>query len=169
MFRIATTPEDLLTGKAKELFAQFPPQLGAPQPLKLMTASPGLLEVHAGVIGYFRGHKALSFPVLAAIRYLAARQFQAEACIDFNGRLLRLAGLSEAEMDALVKDPASAPFEPREQALLAFVVEALSVPPSDAALDAMRGHGWTDADILDAMAQAANMQVPALLMRTFKR
>lgn len=168
MFRIATTPETALTGKAAELFALFPPQLGAPEPLRLLTASPGLLELQAGAIGYFGGHKALSLPLLAAIRYLAARRYEAPACVEFNGRLLRLAGLDEAGLEGLAADPGSAPLEPRERAMLAFVASALDGAPAGSELDALRALGWADSDILDAVAHAGSMQMPALIVRTFK-
>ncbi|OGR39541.1 MAG: hypothetical protein A2051_12250 [Desulfovibrionales bacterium GWA2_65_9] len=169
MFRIQTTPQAELTGKAAELFAMFPPQLGVPEPLLLLAGSPGLLAVKAAAVEYSRSHPDLGFEMLAAIRHLAAKQLSAPACVDFNAKLLRAAGLDDAEIATLPE--AGGAFTEAERALLGFVLRALRQPGSvtDADIAEQRGHGWKDATILDALAHAADMQVPALLMRALKR
>jgi len=101
MYLLKTTDPSQLTGKAADLFAMFPPQIGVPEPLLLMSASPGLLAVQAQAIEFYRDHPDLDFPMLAAIRLLLARRLDAQACIDFNTRLLLAAGLSAEEIDAL--------------------------------------------------------------------
>lgn len=169
MFLLNTTDPAKLTGKAAELFAMFPPQLGVPAPLHLFSASPGLVGVQAAGIEYYRAHPELDFPMLASIRYLAAKQLGATACVDFNTKLLRAAGLEEDEIAAL--PGAGGGFTPAQRALLAFCLQALAEPQSVAEKDVaeLRAQGWSDATILDAVAHAANMQVPALLMKAFMR
>lgn len=167
MFRLQTTPQDQLSGKAAELFAMFPPQLGVPEPLRLLAASPGLVGVKAAAIEYYRSHADLGFELLAAIRHLAAKQLGAPACVDFNARLLRAAGLDKAEIAALPGSGGG--FSAAERALLVFALRALGQPESVTArdIDDLRGQGWKDSVILDAVAHAADMQTPALLMRAF--
>lgn len=172
MYLVKTTDPAQLTGKAAELFAMFPPHVGPPEPLKLMSASPGLLEAQAGVIAYYRDHKDLDFAMLAAIRLLAARHLDAQACIDFNGGLLASAGMSQDELDALPAQPeGGGDFTDQQRALIAFALKVLKAPDAVRAedLDALRALGWPDAAIYDAAAQAVNMQAPATLMRAFKR
>lgn len=169
MFRIKTTPAEELTGKAAELFALFPPQIGVPEPLLLLSGSPGLLALKAEAVEYARNHPDLGFEMLAAIRHLAAKQLSAPACVDFNAKLLQAAGMEDAEIASLPE--AGGPFTEGERALLAFVLRALRQPGSvtDADITVLRGHGWRDATILDALVHAAEMQVPALLMQALKR
>lgn len=168
MFRLKTTPAGQLTGKAAELFAMFPQQIGVPAPLLLMSASPGLLAVQTQAIEFYRNHPDLDFPMLAAIRLLLARRLDAQACVDFNTRLLLAAGLSAEEIEAL---PEAAAFSPAQRALLAFALKAVSEPGSvtDADIDALRAMGWSDTTIYDAVAHGATMQVPATMMAAFKR
>lgn len=169
MYLLKTRDPRELTGKAAELFAMFPPQISPPEPLMLMTASPGLVGVQAEAIGYFRGHADLDFPMLAAIRLLAARHLDAQACVDFNGGLLRAAGLTEEELATLPE--AGGGFSPEQRALIAFALKALRAPKSVSAADvnALRAMGWADSTIYDAAAHAATMQVPATMMAAFKR
>jgi alkylhydroperoxidase family enzyme len=166
MFRLKTTPAGQLTGKAAELFAMFPPQIGVPEPLLLMSTSPGLLAMQAQAIEFYRNHPDLDFPMLAAIRLLLARHLGAQACIDFNTRLLLAAGLSAEEVEAL---PEAGAFTPAQRALLAFALKAVSEPGSvvDADIAALRTQGWSDTTIYDAVAHGASMQVPAVLLRAF--
>lgn len=169
MYLLKTTDPSQLTGKAAELFAMFPPQISPPEPLKLMTASPGMVGVQAEAVAYFRAHPDLDFPMLAAIRLLAARHLKAQACIDFNGGLLRAAGLTEEELAALPQ--AGGGFSPEQRALIAFALKVLREPKSVTAadVDALRAQGWSDPTIYDAAVHAASMQVPATMMAAFSR
>lgn len=169
MFMLQTTPKEQLTGKAAEVFARFPAQVGVPEPLQLLSASPGLVGVMSASMEYYAGHPDLGFELLAAIRLLASRVVDGPACIRFNSGLLRAAGLEESELAALPEGGGA--FSQAERALLGFVVRALREPASVGAaeLDALRALGWQDAAILDAMHQAAFMQVPALLLKVFQR
>lgn len=169
MYLLKTADPSGLTGKAAELFAMFPPHVSPPEPLKLMTASPGLLAVQAESIAYFRGHQELDFAMLAAIRLLASRHLEAPACIDFNGGLLASTGMGREELDALPGEGGD--FTDRQRALISFALKALKTPDKVCAedLDALRELGWSDTAIYDAAAHAATMQIPAVLMRAFKR
>lgn len=169
MFLLKTPEANELTGKAAELFAMFPEQIGAPLPLRVLSASPGLLELKAREIEYSRNHKALGFPVLAAIRFIGARHWNAPACIDFNRRLLMAAGLDAEQVDAL-PEAGDAYTEP-EAALLRFIAQTIAAPEgvTPAKLDTLRGLGWADDVILDALAHAANMQVAGFLVKALTR
>ena len=72
MFFLRTLEPGQATGKTAEIFKAFE-QVGIPEPLKLLSASPGLLERQFGMIEYFRGHPNLSPQLLASIRYVVSK------------------------------------------------------------------------------------------------
>ena len=168
-YRIATQTPETATGVMVEAFKRFPPQVGVPEPMLLFSASPGLVEAQFAIFGYYGKHANLSPQLLAAIRYLASRALSAPACLLFNGKLLGATGLADEELNALPESGGE--FTPAERALLAYVVRLVGEPASvtDGHIETLRQHGWTDADIMDASMQAANMQVPALLLKALKR
>ena len=168
-YRIATQTPENATGFMAQAFKRFPPQLGVPEPMLLFSASPGMVEAQFSVFSYFGTHAHLSPELLAAIRYLASRTLSAPACLLFNGKLLGATGVTDEELTALPQSGGE--FTPAERALLAYVVRLVGEPTTvtDAHIEALRQHGWTDADIMDASMQAANMQVPALLLKALKR
>lgn len=169
MFRIATQHPKAGPGHASGLYARFPAQLGVPAALVLLSASPRLLEAHASLLRYYGGHPRLGYELLAAIRLVAGRELDAPDCQDHARRTLLACGLGETEVDALPE--AGGSFFDAEVALLAFVRQALASPGSveDGDLARLRLCGWDDATILDALAHAAAVQAPALLMKALRR
>jgi len=168
-FLLETLTTETATGTVAELFKRFPPQVGVPAPLYLFSASPELLEAQGSVFRYLARQPRLSFELLAAIRYLASRELGAPDCREFNRKLLVLSGLTEAEIDALPQSGGA--YSAAEQALLAYCVQLISQPTTvtEEIVNGLRGHGWTDVDIMDASMQTANMQIPALLLQALKR
>ena len=170
MFRLTHVPPEQATGKMAEVYAVFPPGFTPPAPMVLMSASPGLAEVQAGAIRYFLGHERLDLGLLAMIRYLVAREFDYEFCIDFNAGLLRKAGgMSLEELEAMSRDPMQAPLEESQKALLCFVLKAVRTPDKVTREDirALRDQGWRDSDIMDAVFHGASMYGPATLFKAF--
>lgn len=89
-----------------------------------MSASPGFLACQFEIIKYFTNHQKLSFPFLAAIRYMAADDCDYEYCINFNQNILMAAGADEQALEAIKDDPDKAPLEDNERAMLKFVSNA---------------------------------------------
>ena len=171
MFLLDTVAPAEATGKTAEVYAAFPKEIGVPLPLQLLSASPGLLERQFELIKYYMGHPNLTFPLLAAISYVAAAKAGHTSCVQLNGGMLMKMGMTPDQMAQLADNPQDSPLEERETAMFSLVIRAVDAPSSITAadLDAVRGHGYTDADILDAMAHAANMTAGALLYKTFVR
>jgi len=171
MFLLKTVDPKQATGSVAEAYAVFPKEVGVPTPLQLMSASPGLLERQAATIRYYMNHPKLTFPLLAAIRFLAASKINHPFCIEFNGGVLMKMGLTAEEMATLKDNPGASSLEPDEAAMLAFVAKALNDPASvaEADIQALRELGYADSDIFDALAHAANMTAGALLYKTFVR
>jgi alkylhydroperoxidase family enzyme len=171
MFLLKTVKPEEAAGKVAEAYKVFPKEVGIPTPLQLMSASPGLLERQTGVIGYYMSHKKLTFPLLAAIRYLAALKTGHAFCTEFNGGMLLQMGMSASDLADLKSDPKTSNLEPEEAAMVAFVAKALDDPASvtKADIEALRGQGFEDADIFDALAHGANMYAGSVLFKAFVR
>jgi len=171
MFQIATVPPDQATGPVAEMYAAFPLGMGVPDMARLLSASPGLMERFFGLLGYFRTHPALSAPLLAAIRYTVAAKTGHAACADWNRRTLERMGAGPADLDNLRAGAQETILEDRETAVLRFVLQAVDNPgaATDAGLAPLRAAGYTDADLLDALAHAGTMLTYTLLFKTFAR
>jgi len=171
MFLLQTVNPAEATGKTAEVYGIFPKEVGVPLPLQLLSASPGLLERQAQMIKYYMSHPNLTFPLLAAIRYAAASKAGHTSCVQLNGGMLLKMGMTPDQMAAMLANPKESPLEEREAAMFSLVMRAVDAPASITAadIDAVRAHGYTDGDILDAMGHAANMTAGALLYKTFVR
>jgi alkylhydroperoxidase family enzyme len=163
--------EKTAKGTVKAVFDRFAEAIGTvPETLQLMSASPGLFERHMGVNLYFREHPGLSFPLQCLIRYLTAAACDNGVCVRINASLLKRQGMSAEELDRVREDVSTAPLEERERALLSFVTRVISRPDSATGEDVerLRRHGWSDADILDAVYHGVMMVSSELLTRIFK-
>lgn len=171
MILLKTVEPGQATGSVAEVYSIFD-QLGeVPMPMRLLSASPELQQVQFGAMRYYVGHKNLSAPLLAAIRYAASNLSCHDACLDFNGALLQRMGMSPADLEALSQGRAPESLEEREAVLALFVRRALSEPETVTAadLDGLRAQGWTDADILDATAHGASLMASAAMQKAFVR
>jgi alkylhydroperoxidase family enzyme len=171
MFLLKTVSPQEATGQLANIYAAFPREIGLPKPLELVSASPPMLEKQIAAIAYYRSHKRLSPPLLAAIRYLAAEKSGHPFCIDFNAGLLLRMGLTAKDLAGLKADPKNSNLDEDETAMLAFVAKALSTPESVTSQDieALRAQGFDDTDIYDAMAHGAQIMAGAVLYKTFYR
>lgn len=141
-----------------------------PDPIKMYSISPVLMELFANTIGYFRQHPNLSQPLLALIRYLGSERVGCQYCISLNENLLLKLGWDLETIHATRDDMESAPLEEKEKLLLRLALKALSDPDSvtSAEMDAARAQGWSERDIFDVVAMATNNRQLNLLLKTFK-
>ncbi len=152
--RIDATPPAGEEGRVAQQLAPFDAMFGrAPDALRLMGVSPPMLENYVAGLGYFLNHPTLSQPLLAMVRYLVSATGGCRYCIDLNAVMLTQAGFDLETITAAVDDIDRAPFEPRERALIATVVKAVNEPHgvSNSELKRLRGHGWSDRDLFDAL------------------
>ncbi len=170
MDRITTVKAKDAEGVIKEGYDMFMKNIGIiPKPMEMMSASPALFQIQLDRIKYFSTHPAISFPLLAHIRYLAALDLEYAFCLDFNKLTLKKLGLREADIKAMEEDPSRSLLEDNEKALLVFVVKALKAPGSitEEDMDGLRQHGWSDRDMVDALAQGVGMRDHAVMMEVF--
>ena len=171
MFLIDTVAPGAATGQVAEAYGMFPPNVNIPLSMQLFSASPGLMAKQADAIRYYVGHEALGHALKAAIRYVSARRAGYAPCEEFNGNMLCAMGMTPADLDALMHDPANTPLEPHEAALVAFVHKVQEAPESVARadIDALCDQGWTQADVFDALVHGASMAGPATLFKALWR
>jgi alkylhydroperoxidase family enzyme len=159
MFLLKTQDPESATGFVAEVYKAFA-EVGVPEPLKLLSASPGMVEVWFNSIKYFRDHQSLSPQLLASIRYVVSKKCGHVACQEFNGKLLCKMGAKEEELAELANRERTELLEAHEQALLDFVFKAVTDARSVSAEDvkALNDLGVSDSDILDATMHGANMK-----------
>jgi len=164
------TPETA-TGSVAEIYNFFVNKRSpVPAPLQLLSASPGLLQLQFDQIGYFAGHQALSFPLLAAIRFLAAQEACYDHCTNLNRMWLSKTGLSAQDLTDLVEGKNVEAFSEAENGLLAVVAKMLRKEKiTEAEMQQLRSLGWKDSDILDACSQGASLIAHSYLYSAFSR
>ena len=164
-------PEDA-TGVLAEYYAKIKAMRGGVRNnARLFSASPELLRQQMDFIFHYMNHPTLSLPLLAAIRVMVSSGESCDYCVDFNtGMLINMAGWRPEQVAAMRVNVADAPFDAKEAAMLALVVKAVrnaaGVTAND--LDELRGLGWSDADILDAVNHGARMLATDILFNAFK-
>ena len=67
-------------------------------------------------------------------------------------------------------DPTQAPLDEKQKALLLFILKACDNPHSVSAedMDRLRSLGWSEVDIVEAVAQGARMVGTNIIFDTFK-
>ncbi len=172
MALIQTVSPEEAEGSVKEIYDEMMERARViPKPFQMMSLSPQLLSLMNQSIGYYFKHPTLSFPLLTHIRLLVAKEFGYEYCINFNSSILQmLADVNDEQLDALKADPAQAPLDEKDKAMLLFVLRAVKSPESveQKDVDALHDLGWTDQDILEATHHGADMVRHGILFKTFK-
>jgi alkylhydroperoxidase family enzyme len=171
MALIQTVSPEKAEGKAREIYDTMQKNAGViPAPLELASASPWMLDMVWQSIQYYTQHPTLGFGLLSTIRYLVAQHYDYVFCTHFNKNLLMMQGLSEDDIRKIEKDPSQVPLDDKERAMLSFVMKAIKTPDAVGKedMDKLHNLGWTDSDILDALAHGTNMIGSSILMKTFK-
>lgn len=158
-------------GTMKEAYDTFMKNLGIiPRPLEMMSASPAMFDHQLQRIQYYNDHPTLSFALLSHIRYLVAHNLRYSFCMDFNKLMLKKQGLEDDDIRKMEADPTKSLLEEKDSAMLAFVVKAVKDPSSVKAdeIDRLKEMGWTDTDLVDALAHGANMLDHSIMMEVFQ-
>jgi uncharacterized peroxidase-related enzyme len=165
------TPEQA-TGKVAAIYAQVEKNFGRVyQGFQMYSASPDLMEQLFQQNSYYMRHPTLGFGLLAMIRMLVSEQNDCAYCIGFNeSMLINRGGLSVEQIAAMKRDPSSAPLSEKDKAMLLFVLKgtanAKSIEKAD--LDALRGLGWDDRDIVDGLYHGARNAAVDIMFDAFK-
>ena len=171
MALIQTTPPEKAEGKLAELYAEVEQMFGrVPNNARMLGVSPALLENQLQLMEHYMGHPTLSTPFLAMVRMLVSKACRTPFCQNLNSGLLLKSGFTKEQVAAMQADPAQAPLDEKQKALLLFVLKSCDNPHSVAAEDVnrLRSLGWSEVDIVDAVAHGARMVGTNIIFNTFK-
>ncbi len=169
---IQTVSPALAQGPVAKVYRQSEAMLGrVPNAFQLYSGSPAILETQWRQTAYFMRHPTLSFPLLALTRMLVSQDNRCDYCIDLNtAMLIQRAGFTPEQIAATRLDPAVAPLEAKDKAMLLFALKSTRTPQDVCAadIDALKALGWTESDILDAVVHAARNMAADIVFNTFK-
>jgi alkylhydroperoxidase family enzyme len=169
---INTVTPEKANGQVADVYRDIAKVFGrVPNAMQLYSPSPALLTQQWAAMGYYLKHPALSFPLLAAIRMLVSQENDCHYCIGMNGGLLiQMGGWTAEQVAATKRDAAAAPLPEKEKALLAFVLTAVAErkPVTRAEIDKLKKLGWSESDVLDAVAHGARNVAVDIIFNTFQ-
>ena len=172
MSLIQTVPPEDAQGDVAAIYAQIQQAFGnIPNALKVWSASPFLLRQQWEFIAQAMQHKSLSGALLACIRLLVSRGNHCAYCVDMNtGLLINMYGWSPGDVEAMIDNPTQANLQARERAMLGLVLKAVTHSTSVAAADIahLKEQGYSDQDILEAVAHGARMAAADFVLNAFR-
>nr|VFJ92173.1 MAG: hypothetical protein BECKH772A_GA0070896_100408 [Candidatus Kentron sp. H]VFJ93130.1 MAG: hypothetical protein BECKH772B_GA0070898_100398 [Candidatus Kentron sp. H]VFJ99989.1 MAG: hypothetical protein BECKH772C_GA0070978_100388 [Candidatus Kentron sp. H] len=140
-----------------------------PEPLKLFAHNPSVAtKVFEGFAPSMEQNK-LSQPLFAWTRYLLANHTRCTHCIDLNAGILLEMGADQAVLAAAREDAATVPLPAEETALLLACLKVMRDHRllDKAEIDDLKGHGYSDADLITAFHHAAHTQAVDLMINAF--
>jgi hypothetical protein len=158
-------------GELKQMYSMWDAFGMVPLPFQMRSVSPSLLAIQQKYIAYYHAHPTLNLGLLSLIRMLVAEELQYHYCVRLNSQVLQSVGIaSDDQLGAIMADPASAPLEDKDKAMLLFVLKAVKTPEAvdQGAVENLKALGWTDGDMVDAVQHGANMVLDGIMFKTFK-
>lgn len=172
MSLLQTVAPQLAQGQVAKVYGEIEQAMGfVPNAMQIFSSSPAVLEMRWQNIGYYMQHPTLSFPLLAMVRMLVSQENECEYCVGLNAAMLiNKVGLTPDEVAAIKKNPANAPLDEKDKAMLQLVLKATKAPKtvSKDDLDKLRDLGWSDGEIVDAVHHGAANISADVVFNTFK-
>ena len=143
------------TGSTKEQLAQIQAAFGTvPAMFKTVANSPAALTSMWAAFGAFGSSSSLGAALGEQIAVAVANRNSCEYCLAAHSALGRKAGVSR---DAMAAAQIGQSDDPRTAAILAFALKLVEERGQLAAddVEALRGHGVTDEQIVEIIAQVA--------------
>lgn len=164
-------PEEA-TGEMGQIYAEIQQAFGSvPNVLKVWSASPFLLKQQWEFIAYSMKHPNLTPVLLTCIRLMVSRGNHCTYCVDMNtGMLINMFGWTPDQVDYLIDNPAEANLSNKDKAMLGLVLKAVSHSTQVTAADVshVRSLGYSDQDIMDAVAHGARMAASDMVINAFR-
>jgi uncharacterized peroxidase-related enzyme len=150
MPRIEPIEIDQATGKAKELLDELASRGGKPGPMvRAMANAPALLR---GYLDLSRAMKrtTLDRRIVERINLSVHERLGCEYCLVAHTRAARQLGLADTEIELARHGTAT---DPDVAAMVAFGQQVIAAPGdvTDAQIDELRAHGYTDEQIADVV------------------
>ena len=159
MSLMPTQSPESATGEVAEIYAQIQAALGSvPNAFRIWSPNPIWLRQQWEYVGYYMQHPTLSFALLAVVRMLTSLGKACTYCVDLNSRLLiAMAGWTPEQVAATRTNLDLMPLSDREKSLVKLVLKAVRDSNSVTAEDlrGLRGLGWSDVEIFDALNHGA--------------
>jgi uncharacterized peroxidase-related enzyme len=153
---IGTVPVDQATGEVRAMYERSQARSGyVPNHTKLFSHRPPVWAGWEALLGSIRGNMDARRYELVTLA--AARSLRCSYCALAHGTILRERFYSAAQMAAIADDHTAAGLSPADVAIMSFAEKVASDAGAVTAADvqALRGHGLTDAEIFDVTAAAA--------------
>ena len=164
-------PEEA-TGDVARIYAEIKEEFGnVPNVLKVWSISPLLLKQQWEFITHCLSHPKLSGVLLTCIRLMVSRSNHCDYCVDMNtGMLLNMYGWTPDQVENLIDNPADANLPHNEKAMLGLVLKAVRHSTQVTANDVahVRDQGYSDQDIMDAVAHGARMSASDIVLNAFR-
>jgi len=164
--------EEEATEDVKKIFAEIESMIGrVPNGLKLWSVSPRALRAQWAGMKSILSRPKEEQKLYAIIRYLASEENGCTYCIGLNGgMLINYYDVTQDELIAMQKDPASAPLEEKNKALLLFAMKAIKDADSVSAndIDTLTRLGISEEEMFNIVLAASHMFVVNTLFKTFK-
>ena len=165
-------PVEEATDDVKKIFSEIENAMGkVPNGLKLWSISPRALKAQWAGIKSIMSRPKEEQKLYTIIRYLASDENGCTYCIGLNGgMLINYYGVTQDELIAMQKDPASAPLDEKNKALLLFAMKAIKDADSVNEKDITRLSklGVSEEEMLNIVLAASHMFVVNTLFKTFK-
>jgi uncharacterized peroxidase-related enzyme len=169
---ISTIEPENAQGAVAEIYQEINSLFGfVPNAIKLDSLNPEHMSRHWNAIKQSIQHPSLSQKLFTLIRLMISEAQCCEYCIGLNaGMLIQMHGMTQEQIAQVVKDPAQAPLDEKEKALLLFVVHGVAdsngVTAED--LDSLKALGSSEREIFDALAHGAQQVAGDILLNAFK-
>jgi len=160
------------TGEVKKVYDDIKNTFGmVPNAMKHQSVSPEILKNSWEFIKIELTNKNFSPKLSAMIRMLVGGQKNCHYCMGVNeGMLINMFKVSIDEIYRLKKDPSTASLNPKNKAMLLFILKATgnaqSVTKSD--INKLTKLGWSEKDIFEGVKMGANIIAFTITLDTFK-
>jgi uncharacterized peroxidase-related enzyme len=153
---IQTTAADEASGDVRAMYARTQGALGyVPNYAKVFSLRPEVMDGWVGLLTSVRRH--LDPRRYELVTLAAARALRSSYCMLAHGTILARQFYSTAQLTAIAGDQAGAELAPAEVAMMAFAEkvarDAAAITAAD--VQALRDHGFSDAEVFDIAATAA--------------
>jgi uncharacterized peroxidase-related enzyme len=153
---IRTVPPSEAEGSVREMYEQARSRFGyVPNWTQAFSLRPGVRDGWATLLKSIQSNLPVRSYELATLA--AARALRSSYCSLAHGSVLADKVFDTPTVTAIASGAPASPLEPREQAMMAFVekvvLDADHITAAD--VEALRSHGYRDAEIFDLAATAA--------------
>jgi uncharacterized peroxidase-related enzyme len=149
---IAEVHEGAAEGRLKDCYERIRKALGRVIPFyRAFSPSPRLLGAHLDFYGALGGPGALSKLRREYIATAVSAENGCAHCTQLHGGFLRALGVDPALVQWLATEPARAPLPPADRAIVDYALKLTRAPRTmtRADVEALRGHGCSDAEIFE--------------------